>query len=297
MKAQTLLLSMCLVLAAGAHASERRHLADGVKSGPLYPVTAITGAGTAQAKATGRVDKTSALEFCEVYGTTEDCVEATLKEQEGKEVRAEANCMTGSMLSVDGKSYAMDGEWNGQRTRWKTGDGKALAESQSDLQAALVQNWEALCRTTSKPAVSHAPSPVLATVPASPASSPSPSPVRSPGTGSAWNHNGSMMRVDTERGVILYEQPKASIRDVAQPGTVLFRGAIGQPGAGQRIEGVAYAFKKGCRPAEYPVSGFYTSDGSSIVLQGAGPTWSGCSYRLTSSSRHTTLRFTALPPR
>jgi hypothetical protein len=112
--------------------------------------------------------------------------------------------------------------------------------------------------------------------------------------GSVYDHNGSMMRIDVEKGIIVYEEPRSALANVAQPGTVLFRGKIGYPRPGLKITGTAYAFKQGCTPAAYPVTGRYSADNSEIILTGAGPTWNGCSYALTSRSKHSTLRFKSM---
>ena len=115
-----------------------------------------------------------------------------------------------------------------------------------------------------------------------------------PATGFAevFDHNGSEVRVDRERGVIVYQQPKRAIADVVQPGTVLFRGKVGYSGA---VTGVAYAFKKGCPPAEYPVSGRFNTENSAFVVRGAGPVREGCEVvGYSQKSPHASLRFVSM---
>ena len=95
------------------------------------------------------------------------------------------------------------------------------------------------------------------------------------------DHNGSLMEMAGNR--IIYAQPKPSLRDVVKPGTVLVEGRWN----GEAFEGTAYAFKKGCEPASYRVSGrtIQRNGQLDLVLRGAGPLRQGCevvSYSETS---------------
>lgn len=73
-----------------------------------------------------------------------------------------------------------------------------------------------------------------------------------------YDHNGSIVLVAPEKGLIVYAEPKRSLRDTVKPGTVLFRG---EPWDNQQqdvwIKGHAYVFKKGCPAATYAVRGSY----------------------------------------
>ena len=86
------------------------------------------------------------------------------------------------------------------------------------------------------------------------------------------DHNGSVVELTDDR--ILYSQPKASLRGVVKPGTVLVEGKWN----GDRFSGTAYAFKKGCPPAPYAVSGAKVERPGQLdlVLRGAGPIRKGC---------------------
>lgn len=86
------------------------------------------------------------------------------------------------------------------------------------------------------------------------------------------DHNGSVMEIRDDR--ILYAEPKASLRGVVKPGTVLVEGKW----AGEKFEGTAYAFKRGCPPAPYAVSGAKAERPGQLdlVLKGAGPIRKGC---------------------
>lgn len=86
---------------------------------------------------------------------------------------------------------------------------------------------------------------------------------------SVWDHNGSVMLYQDsgKHRTIRYLNPKSSIQDLGvRDGTVLFRGERN----GDRIHGVAYTFRAGCRPAPYHVDGTVYSE-TRVVLRGAAP--------------------------
>jgi hypothetical protein len=85
-------------------------------------------------------------------------------------------------------------------------------------------------------------------------------------------HNGSTVELIGDR--IVYLSPKAALRDVVKAGTVIFDGKW----IGKGFVGTAYAFKKGCPPAPYPVKGAYAGRPGQldIVLLGDGPIRQGC---------------------
>ena len=108
-----------------------------------------------------------------------------------------------------------------------------------------------------------------------------------------YDHNGSVMWTALADGLIVYAEPKASIRDVVKPGSVLFRGKPFLQGA--RLHGTAYAFKKGCAPAPYAVRGGYSRDNATITLRGAGPIRQGCEVvGYSEKSPHAVLKFTSM---
>jgi len=82
----------------------------------------------------------------------------------------------------------------------------------------------------------------------------------------SFDHNGSLVFVDSTANRITYTEPKPSIAGTVKQGDTLFVGTIGD----QRIWGTAYVFKRGCEPAGYNVSGRWSSDGG-FVLRGAAP--------------------------
>ncbi|MGO4286474.1 hypothetical protein [Bosea sp. TAB14] len=111
--------------------------------------------------------------------------------------------------------------------------------------------------------------------------------------GSAYEHNRSRVTIIPESGLIAYFEPKAALRDVARAGTVIFRGKPFRHSG--RIEGTAYAFKRGRPPAPYAVSGGYSADNTAIVLRGAAPIRQGCEVTgYSARSPHAVLRFKSL---
>jgi hypothetical protein len=85
----------------------------------------------------------------------------------------------------------------------------------------------------------------------------------------AGNHNGSTVDVFANR--IVYAEPKPSLRDVVRPGMPLVEGRWSQ----DVFRGYAYAFKTGCAPARYAVTGLRRDDGS-MIFTGPGPVRHGC---------------------
>lgn len=79
-------------------------------------------------------------------------------------------------------------------------------------------------------------------------------------------HNGSRALFTRDKGKveIRYDIPKRGLS--VREGTLLFSGTWDGRG---NYSGVAFTFKRGCEPAEYPVTGKDTPDG--IVLVGAAP--------------------------
>jgi hypothetical protein len=117
-------------------------------------------------------------------------------------------------------------------------------------------------------------------------------------SGSAYDHNGSHVWIDTDDGEITYSDPKPSLADVVKQGDVLFHGHIhfpGSPDSDKTTHGIAYAFKKGCPPAGYPVTGSWSADRDILTLRGPGPVRSGCAVTgFSQSSPHSILKFVSM---
>lgn len=117
------------------------------------------------------------------------------------------------------------------------------------------------------------------------------------GNGVFWTHNTSWMTANKNGSAVAirYDAPRAGLQKVGiRKGTVLFRG---RAMSGNRLAGTAYAFKKGCQPASYNVTGKFTSEGQgayTIVLRGAAPVRKGCTvtgYKRTGSNAKLVFRY------
>ncbi|MGU3420826.1 hypothetical protein [Methylobacterium sp. D54C] len=114
-------------------------------------------------------------------------------------------------------------------------------------------------------------------------------PVVGESKGTAYTHNGSLVLVDERAGEIRYDDPRPGMRGVVGQGTLLFKGTFA---AGGPVSGTAYAFKAGCEPAPYAVTG--TRKGSDIVLRGMAPRRApdDCAVTgMSASGGHAVLRF------
>jgi len=115
---------------------------------------------------------------------------------------------------------------------------------------------------------------------------------------SPYDHNGSRVSVDPQNDQITYDEPRPALADVVSPDDVLFQGHIhfpGTPEPDKTTHGIAYAFKKGCAPAPYPVTGSWSADRSTLILRGPGPVRSGCAVTGSSqSSPHSVLKFVSM---
>lgn len=93
--------------------------------------------------------------------------------------------------------------------------------------------------------------------------------------GPPYDHNGSIVTIDADRGLIVYDRPKKAIAGTVKPGTILFEGKpwghISTDDA--VIRGTAYVFKKGCPAAGYEVRGMYhhAYGFNHITLEGVAP--------------------------
>lgn len=103
------------------------------------------------------------------------------------------------------------------------------------------------------------------------------------------DHNGSIMRIerDGSRIRISYEVPRPGLFEAGvRGGMVVFEGAL----SGDALAGRAFAFKRGCSPAAYDVTG--RIEGDRIALAGPGPKRQGCAVvALDPASPHSSLAF------
>lgn len=91
--------------------------------------------------------------------------------------------------------------------------------------------------------------------------------------GMPYMHNGSIMRVYPEHGLIVYDRPRSGLS--ARRGTMLFKGQPWSTGIVEStvIRGHAVTFRKGCEAAGYEVRGMYhhTYTVFEFTLEGPAP--------------------------
>lgn len=93
--------------------------------------------------------------------------------------------------------------------------------------------------------------------------------------GIPYLHNGSVMRVYPEHGLIVYEKPREGIAHLVQRGTILFEGRRWDRDQIEDtiLRGRAFVFRKGCEAAGYDVRGIYhhTYGMAEFTLEGPAP--------------------------
>ena len=87
---------------------------------------------------------------------------------------------------------------------------------------------------------------------------------------SQWDHNGSVMRLESEgrERRFYYVRPRSGIAaEGVKSGTLLFTGTS----ANNQYQGVAYIFDRRCGSIPYRVSGSISGDRNSVVMTGRAP--------------------------
>ncbi len=220
--------------------------------------------------ARARVTLSTARNWCAGWqpGTeaqVEDCAKGVVAQEGGKVYESRANCVTGELWSFDGRKYLFDGRVEG--SRFDDGNiaikdaetGKRIGTDNAANGLGYAVEWLALCPFGTP----YDRVPVENTLHIGPDYQP---------YGMPAGHNGSDMFFDQRQQIIYYTRPKASISGTISENTVLFHGWI-TPGSG--MQGVAYTYKKGCKPAPYIVQG-YDQGGDRMVLTGKAPVRKGC---------------------
>lgn len=266
------------------------YAADGIALGARAPGTtliSIDGIDTSKATITAVLTRADYEECNEIGGQacgTGDMVP-------NQKFVINADCEIGTVIDIDGERYRRTGDWaqneNGAgffegRPKFVGPDGDLAYASNAYNGGRLAIAYERLCPNAAEMSV------VTTTTSTSEAADIM-DPTKLDGR-IIWDHNGSDMLIDADKGVIVYDRPKPSIAKTVKPGQVLFRGNIDPMGA---VSGTAYTFKRGCTPAPYAVKGRWNDEGV-LTLTGAAPKRSktGCAVDgRTSASAHSTLDF------
>lgn len=112
-----------------------------------------TGIGTANAVAEARITRADAEGHCANWSPGENVNECARREVAAPEAqrtyRATADCIAGRITPIDGKTYRLDGVWNGDighgRTRWKDASGRVVGRDNASGGLGISQQWEVLC--------------------------------------------------------------------------------------------------------------------------------------------------------
>jgi len=106
-------------------------------------------------------------------------------------------------------------------------------------------------------------------------------PVRADPNDAVWDHNGSLMRLETndDKRRFVYDQPREALDSAGvKRGTILFDGKEKKDG---RLAGYAKLFRTGCDPVDYFVEGPHDREKGKILLQGQAPIYSGDGCKIT----------------
>lgn len=236
---------------------------------------------TAKARVTPQTARAWCLDFPTNSSTVEECTASVLESERNTAYVASANCDTGEMTSHHGEKLLFDGfisshdMWNGYVAMLDMETGKRLDTSNAAGGVFRGSQWRTLCPLV----LPYMQSPVTSVF--------KPDKDYSP-IGGFVGHNGSSMFLDQQLHTIRYSTPKSSLAGLIEPDTVLFRGWIIW---GERAEGVAYTFKKGCPPAPYHVSGEFPRS-PHLILNGEAPIREGCKVvGYTAKSKNARLVF------
>lgn len=143
-----------------AKAEERMFLSLGSRT-PAARIFEASGLGTADARATGKVQEAEAQGVCEGFivdapKRVRECVRGLMAEHAAP-VRASANCMVGVLRGTDGEALRYAGEWSAddaigtERSKWRGANGQVLSNDMASGAATAAAQWAALCGPNAKP--------------------------------------------------------------------------------------------------------------------------------------------------
>ena len=119
---------------------------------PAPTVTAKAGIGTASATAEGRITAAELRTSCSETDpqSVDACVRREMAELGNKIYRAQADCTTGHITTIEGQQYTLAGIWDnsdlgGGRTKWRGQDGQIVSRDNATNGLAISQQWETLC--------------------------------------------------------------------------------------------------------------------------------------------------------
>ncbi len=114
-------------------------------------ITSKSGMGTANAVAEARITRQDAMAWCSNWHPEDkNCANGQLASDEAKKnYRASANCTTGKITTIDGKSYTQGGVWTADagkgRARFRDAGGAIVGQDEGSGGLAIAEQWEILC--------------------------------------------------------------------------------------------------------------------------------------------------------
>ncbi len=125
-------------------------------------VQTASGIGTARASVVARITQADVQAWCEMFEPDDDAdedeefgVKACMKRQLAtpamqREYRASADCTSGTIIAVNGRTYRLDGTWppgelGAGRSRWRDAGGELMDPSNAGGGLDIAQQWEVLC--------------------------------------------------------------------------------------------------------------------------------------------------------
>jgi len=240
---------------------------------PIYPkmpvprIIEARGLGTDDAQIIAKTGENELKAWCENWrpnDTLQECLKITDMEAErDRTFKASANCSTGFMKDVEGDVILFNGlegidpVWKGSFRFRYAETGEEIGMGNADGGTSIMQQWMALCPSGWPYGILDNSTKLDLHVLSKP-------PLK------RLTYNNLPVLMDPALGVIVAEDPKAFGN---ADNTVVFRGSISSSG----VTGFAYAYKQGCEPAPYVVSGFCDENcENGFGLTGKAPLWDQC---------------------
>lgn len=124
-----------------------------------------TGIDTDHAVAEARMTRAEIAGWCANWSPEDKgCVKRELSAQDMQKIyRATANCLTGQITPIDGRTYTLAGVWDnsdigGGRSKWRDASGHIVGRDNASGGLGISQQWEELCPNAGK----KAPNPLAA---------------------------------------------------------------------------------------------------------------------------------------
>lgn len=146
-----LVVTTVLLCSVTAFAQQGEWLSRGAKDW-APTVTKKSGIGTAHAVAEARATKQEIEGWCENWSPGDvGCVAREMANPDFKKTfSARADCLAGTITTIDGGSYTLAGVWDASdigagRTKWKDASGAVVGRDNASGGLGISQQWEVLC--------------------------------------------------------------------------------------------------------------------------------------------------------